>query len=389
MTPAINILYHNPSMTRPGRWPGERGRQLVEAMELSGSPVRSMPPVSPTTGPRPGSALKALIKSRMPRSWRGPLITLRLLERGTVNTVRWSWRLVRDLRRSPPDVIVARYFEFEWTPLIVARLLRRPLVLETHSPFGLEGALRHQRPSRLAGWMDRVFFRQADRIWVHTPALRDLVAELTDDPAKIHVIPFGVEDPGVVADPARSTDTVEIAFAGSFYPWHGVDELMTAYAQLRDEVPDVHLTIIGDGLTMADCESRAQELGIAEAVSFPGWLDRAALYQSLQRSHIGVAPYLEMQYNYFEPVKILDYQMAGLPVVASAVGEVPSMVDDGESGMLVPPGDVGALSSALAKLALDPQMRGEMGRAARRRARRIVETARKVTAVCNELVRAP
>ena len=237
--------------------------------------------------------------------------------------------------------------------------------------------------------MDRVFFRQADRIWVHTPALRDLVAELTDDPAKIHVIPFGVEDPGVVADPARSTDTVEIAFAGSFYPWHGVDELMTAYAQLRDDVPDVHLTIIGDGLTMADCESRAQELGIAEAVSFPGWLDRAALYQSLQRSHIGVAPYLEMQYNYFEPVKILDYQMAGLPVVASAVGEVPSMVDDGESGMLVPPGDVGALSSALAKLALDPQMRGEMGRAARRRARRIVETARKVTAVCNELVRAP
>ena len=116
---------------------------------------------------------------------------------------------------------------------------------------------------------------------------------------------------------------------------------------------------------------------------------QAALYQSLQRSHIGVAPYLEMQYNYFEPVKILDYQMAGLPVVASAVGEVPSMVDDGESGMLVPPGDVGALSSALAKLALDPQMRGEMGRAARRRARRIVETAREVTAVCNELVRAP
>jgi len=383
----VNIAYHNPSVTRPHRWAGERGRQLIEAMRRGGGEVRAVPSPGARTahpGTDTGSAVRERVRAHLPRGWRRPIIRLRLLQRGTINTIRWSWRLWRELRVAPPDVLLARYHEFEWTPLIVARLIHRPLVLEVHSPFALEGTLRGDRPSRVAGWIDRVFFRRADLIWVHTPALRDLVAEQALDPGKIRLIPFGVEDPAVVATPGTSDGPVEISFVGSFYPWHGIEELLSAFARARQQVTDLHLTIIGDGITRPDCIERARKLGIEQAVSFPGWLDRNALYAHLQQSHLGVAPYLRTRYNYFEPVKILDYQIAGLPSVASAVGHIPAMVEDGQGGLLVPPGNIEDLAAAMVKLAIDPDLRHNMGLAARRVAHRVDDTAGAVVEICRQ-----
>jgi glycosyltransferase involved in cell wall biosynthesis len=390
----VNIVYHNPVIARPQRWAGERGRQLVEALRRNGGDVLAIPPLSSlTAAPQmaaggtapPEGAGRGWLRAHIPRAWRGPLIRIRLLQRGTVNTVRWSWRLWRELRGAPPDILLARYLEFEWTPLVIARVLRRPLVLEVHTVFGAEGTLRGGRPSRLENWMDRVFFRGADFIWVNTPELQELVAGRGADAAKIRMVPFGVEDPGVMATPGSSEVPVEIVFVGSFYPWHGIEELLAAFAKARAQVPELRLTIIGDGLERPDCEQSAVRLGVSDAVSFPGWLDRQAVYQQLQQSHVGVAPYREMEYNYFEPVKILDYQMAGLPTVASAVGHIPQMVTDGESGILVPPDDVDALAAALVKLASDPNMRRDMGNAAHRRAHSVDETARTVLEICRSV----
>lgn len=377
------VVYHNPSMIRTGRWAGERGRQLVAAMQEAGGRVRAVPSTAAAETSRPGPGMPRRLLARLPRQWRGPLVTVRLLQRGTVNTVKWSWRLWRRLRSSPPDVLLARYHEYEWTPLIVARLLRRPLVLEVHSSFALEGTLRGRRPSRVARWMDRLFWRRADLVWVHTPALRDIVAAGIDDPGKIRLIPFGIADPEMPAEPGTG-GRIEVAFAGSFYPWHGVDELLEAFSRARMEAPNMHLTLIGDGVSRDDAVGRAAAPDLADATSFTGWLDRDALHRQLQQSHIGVAPYHDIGQSYFEPVKVLDYQMAGLAIVASDAGHIPNMAEDGEDAVLVPPGDVDALAAALVKLAADPALRDELGRAARERARHVEETAAAVLELCRD-----
>jgi len=74
--------------------------------------------------------------------------------------------------------------------------------------------------------------------------------------------------------------------------------------------------------------------------------------------------------------------MAGLPVVASTVGHIPHMVEDGTSGLLIPPGDVDALAAAIVELATEPELRRDMGVASRLRAADIDETARLVLEVC-------
>lgn len=369
-------------MARPGQWAGERGRQLVAAMSEAGSAVRAVPPAPDATAVGEGSdTARRRILSRVPPALRGPLITLRLIQRGTVNTFKWSWRLWRQLRSSPPDVLLARYHEYEWTPLVVARLLGAPLILEVHSPFALEGTFRGRRPSRLAHRMDRTFWRRADLLWVHTPALRDLVLAEGVHPDKIRLAPFGIEDPGRRATP-ETEGPVEVVFVGSFYPWHGIEELLIAFALARTEAPELRLTLMGDGATRNDATAQARSLGVADATTFTGWLSRDDLYRQLERSHIGVAPYHDTGKSYFQPVKILDYQMAGLPIIASAVGHIPQMVVDGEDGVLVPPEDTEALATAIVKLAGDPGRRRELGAAARNRARHVEETAAAVLDMC-------
>lgn len=381
---AIQIMYHNPSVLRKGRWAGERGRQLINAMREAGAEVTAIPalPPTPPTGSAPDP--NRLVRF-IPRSLRGPLVTARLIQRGTFNTLRWTWHLWRSLRSQKPDVILARYHEYELTPWLVARLLRRPLILEVHAPFGLEGILRGRRASRLAAWVDRLYWRKADRLWVHTPGLAELVRAQGAPADRVELIPFGVPDPEVAAGPGDEAPLVELVFAGSFYPWHGLAELLSAFSRARVEAPGMRLTLVGDGVTYNDAVLQAGAFDLRDSTTFTGWLDRPALYRQLERSHIGVAPYQSVAHAYFEPVKILDYQMVGLPVIASDVGHIEDMVGDGDGGVIVQPGDVEGLAAAIVKLATDPGLRRHLGEGSRRRSHDITRTAEAVLDLCHRV----
>src|SRR5699024_2720488 len=79
---------------------------------------------------------------------------------------------------------------------------------------------------------------------------------------------------------------------------------------------------------------------------------------------VAVAPYPPGE-HYFSPLKVYEYLAAGLPVVSSAIGTLPEVLQHGRTGVLVPPGDVPALSAALAELVRRPDRRTELGRRAR------------------------
>jgi glycosyltransferase involved in cell wall biosynthesis len=88
----------------------------------------------------------------------------------------------------------------------------------------------------------------------------------------------------------------------------------------------------------------------------------------LAEASIAVAPYPQSEDHYFSPLKIYEYAAAALPVVASAIGEVPQIVTDGVTGTLVEPSDPAALAAAIDDLATDPDRAARLGRAGRERA---------------------
>ena len=121
-------------------------------------------------------------------------------------------------------------------------------------------------------------------------------------------------------------------------------------------------TVVGDGPQREDVADEIRRLGAEGTVDLAGERDDVA--DVLAAADVFVLPTLSEGL----PMSVLEAMAAGLPVVAAAVGGVPELVDDGETGLLVPPGRPDALAAALGRLAADPALRRRLGAAGRRRA---------------------
>lgn len=194
--------------------------------------------------------------------------------------------------------------------------------------------------------------------------VRDWVIARTEG-TRVFTVPNGVNVHRITPQP-ESPGAPVVTFVGTLKPWHGVDVLLRARAQAHK---DWKLRIIGDGPMRAELDDLARSLGID--VDFRGAVAPDAIPQHMAGTAIGVAPYPAMDTDsdqYFSPLKVYEYMAAGLPVVASRVGQLPEIM--GESEYLVPPSDPEALAEALDALVANPVERARVGSDNRRQAER-------------------
>ena len=194
--------------------------------------------------------------------------------------------------------------------------------------------------------------------------VRDWVIARTEG-TRVFTVPNGVNVHRITPQP-ESPGAPVVTFVGTLKPWHGVDVLLRARAQAHK---DWQLRIIGDGPMRAELDDLARSLGID--VDFRGAVAPEAIPQHMAGTAIGVAPYPAMDTDsdqYFSPLKVYEYMAAGLPVVASRVGQLPEIM--GESAYLVPPSDPEALAAALDALVANPVERARVGSDNRRQAER-------------------
>lgn len=194
--------------------------------------------------------------------------------------------------------------------------------------------------------------------------VRDWVIARTEG-TRVFTVPNGVNVHRITPQP-ESPGAPVVTFVGTLKPWHGVDVLLRARAQAHK---DWQLRIIGDGPMRAELDDLARSLGID--VDFRGAVAPDAILQHMAGTAIGVAPYPAMNTDsdqYFSPLKVYEYMAAGLPVVASRVGQLPEIM--GESAYLVPPSDPEALAEALDALVANPVERARVGSDNRRQAER-------------------
>jgi glycosyltransferase involved in cell wall biosynthesis len=148
-----------------------------------------------------------------------------------------------------------------------------------------------------------------------------------------------------------------IGTAGRLVRLKGIEYLLRAVAALQPEFPDLVLEVAGSGPEQEALTRQAQALGLSGRVRFLGWVKE--LGPVLARWGVFVLPSLEEAF----PMAALEAMAAGLPVVASAVGGIPELVEDGRTGYLVPPGDPAALADCLRVLLLDPEQQRVLGAA--------------------------
>lgn len=165
--------------------------------------------------------------------------------------------------------------------------------------------------------------------------------------------------PGVPACGATAErDPWTVGAAGRLVSIKGCDRLIAAFARLRALHPRAMLEIAGDGSSRYDLERQAEHLGLGDAVRFLGWVDD--LTPLMARWSVFVQPSLEEALG----ITVLQAMASGLPVVASDVGGMPELIENGVTGVLVPAGNVPALASAIDDLLRNPGRRAAVGTAA-------------------------
>ena len=266
------------------------------------------------------------------------------------------------------DVVVERYSLQSGAARAATRRHRLPLMLEVNAPL-VEEATRYRGlddPGAQAWELET--FRAADRIQVVSSALLRYVRSVAPavPSAWIHngadVVAFSRAQP--VAMPELDGRLV-IGFTGSMKQWHGVADLLNAFARTSappDEAAPLLLLLVGTGPEQEALRERAEAPDLAGRVVFTGARPHSAIPALVSRFDVGVAPYRPLPDFYFHPLKIVEYLAAGVPVVYPDQGDLRDLV--GAAGLGYPPGSVDGITSQLSRLTSDDALRRRMGDAA-------------------------
>lgn len=240
--------------------------------------------------------------------------------------------------------------------LVIARLRRVPVVLHIHGG-RFDEFLDGLDPARRG--IARAGARRANRVVVLSEGWRNRL--LTRLPgARLEVVENGVPITRLAA-PSGDAAQPLILFLGALCRAKGVEDLVHAFA--RSPGP-ARLALIGPeyepGFVNA-MRSLAAELGVAERVDLPGPTQGLAKDAWLSKASLFVLP------SYAEglPMALLEAMAAGLPVIATRVGAIPTVIDSGRTGLLIDAGDIDALSSSIARLVGDAGLRADLGQRAR------------------------
>jgi glycosyltransferase involved in cell wall biosynthesis len=276
-------------------------------------------------------------------------------------------------QHGPYQLIYERYSLFAYAAMEFARINAIPGILEVNSPL-VEEQLKHRVliHQELAERTARRTMTAAGAVVAVSEAVGDHVRIQRLDSTGIHVIPNGVDSTRFNNESSHGTrlqfGEFTVGFVGTLKPWHGVTELLKAFPRFLDQVPGSKLLIVGDGPELERLKLQAAELlgASQDRAIFLGAVEPSSIPNLLRSMDIAVAPYLDQENFYFSPLKIFEYMAAGLPIVASNVGQISELIVHGKSGMLVTPGHTDELSEALIELANRPDLCQRLGDHAKR-----------------------
>jgi len=284
-------------------------------------------------------------------------------------------RLARLIRRERPDILhthTAKAGTVGRVAALFAGRHRPPIIVHTfhgHVLRGYFGVLR----SRLFLLLERWLAKRTTALIAVSPQVRDDLVALGVAPAgRFAVIRLGIELAERVdrqrdgrAESRRylgiAPDRFAVGWIGRMTAVKRTDDVLVAFKLLREDGVDAVLCMVGDGPDRPGLEQRAQELGVVRDTLFLGYQEDVAPYYAAFDALVLPSS------NEGTPVSAIEALAAGRPVVATRVGGVPDVVQEGEDGFLVEPGATGDLAARLAELARDPKLRERMGRAGRER----------------------
>ncbi len=282
-------------------------------------------------------------------------------------------RLAGMIRRLRPDIVHTHTAKAGAVGRVAVLLAgrRRPVVVHTFHGHVLRGYFG-TAGSLLFRAIETVLGRFTDSLVAVSPEVRDELVSMGVAPAsRFTVVRLGIElEPRVRCedDPSALRHRYGIGLDRFVVGWFGrmtavkrTEDLLDALAALRERDIDALLLLVGDGTDRERLEQLAHGRGLAKSCLFVGYQEDVAPWYAMCDAVVLTSA------NEGTPVTIIEALAAGRPVVATNVGGVRDVVDEGVSGFLVRRGDTHAIAERLEVLARDPVRRSAMGEAGRTR----------------------
>ncbi|WP_342304735.1 glycosyltransferase family 4 protein [Methanolobus sp. ZRKC5] len=303
---------------------------------------------------------------------------------GLFSHLYYSLKFFRDffsiIREEKPDVIHER--EVSWRTyfnlggLAVAAICKIPYFVEVNAPICYERGIHHSAISRkLEGLSEKFIFKLADRVIVVSTVLKNyIVSSYGINEEKVVVVPNGSDEnifnPNIdgnhILDKYGLKNKTVVCFSGSLeQEWQGIDILLKAAASIEAIDPNIKFLIIGDYSNVIDLVEVAPK-----NVVFSGRIKHADIKFYLAASDILLAPYiLKNEFAnvgfYNSPIKLFEYMAMGKSIISSNMGQIAEIIQHGENGLLIEPGDSAQLAEYILKLADDSALRFKLGYNAR------------------------
>ena len=285
----------------------------------------------------------------------------------------------RRLRREAPlDVVVEDLNKF---PFFARLWVREPVVVLAHHLFGRTAFRQVAFPiaaaTVAAEWLVPRLYRGLPVVAV-SPSTRDELARGGLRPTDVRVIPNGLDHTHYRPGPGPRAASPTVLVLGRVEPYKRVDLLVDAVAAL----PGVRLVVAGTGTGLDAVRARVAACGVEDRVEVRGAVDEEEKVRLLQTAHVAASASEKEGWG----LTVLEAAACGTPAVATDVPGLRDAVRDGETGLLVRPGDVPALAAALRRVLEDDALRERLGAAALRWAARFTwdSAAVEVSAVLDE-----
>jgi glycosyltransferase involved in cell wall biosynthesis len=287
-----------------------------------------------------------------------------------------AWTMARRALALKADVIhVFKPIGYSGLAAQVLSCLGAPWVLD-HDDWEGRGGWADINPypkpwKRFFYWQEPWAIRHARAVTVASRTLQTQVWGLGVDPSHVFYVPNGPDE--ALRDVKFQVSNSKFQIPTAIYLGHiphgnDLDQAIEAVARLQPEIPQLRLVIAGTGDGLPALQALVKQRKMEAIVSFPGWIDPPRVPQTLAEASVAVYPYRDTLVNRAKcSAKLIAYMAAGLPIVASRVGQNAEYIEHGLSGWLVEPGDIDGLVAALRTLLADPARAQELGRAARKR----------------------
>jgi glycosyltransferase involved in cell wall biosynthesis len=238
--------------------------------------------------------------------------------------------------------------------ILAARAVGAPVILHLHAA---ELTQFYAGLNPLLQYLLRLPFRAASSVIVLGKLWRDwLVDDLGIEAKKIDILYNGVPVAVIPRDFAKAAPVpCRILFLGLLSERKGISDFLHGLAGIGPGAPAWEAVIAGNGDIPA-YEAKARALGLEAHTRFIGWVDQQGVRRELARADMMVLP----SYNEGLPLVILEALGSGTPVIATPIGAIPEVLEDGENVLFVTPGDRAGLAEAMTRLIADPALRQQL-----------------------------